>query len=195
MPFYLASAAEGPLTLAEAKRRALAHSRQLLGKEFAATASREAAIVASQLPDPVLRIGIDNLPISGLDRFSVAGVSSEFGIIMLLYLKHAWEARVANGLATEKDLLGSIREGVVLRVSPKAMTVAVIIAGLVPIMLGTGTGSEVMKRIAAPMFGGMVPAPLPSIFVVPAVYLLLRRRQLRKLKTPQRWPLQAAPMS
>ena len=119
---------------------------------------------------------------SGVGFIALAGVASEFGVIMLLYLKHAWEARLANGQGTEEDLLESIREGAVLRVRPKAMTVAVIIAGLVPIMLGTGTGSEVMKRIAAPMVGGMVTAPLLSMFVVPAVYLLLRRRQIRQAK-------------
>jgi Cu(I)/Ag(I) efflux system membrane protein CusA/SilA len=76
-------------------------------------------------------------------------------------------------------LLASIREGAVLRVRPKAMTVAVILAGLFPIMWGSGTGSEVMQRIAAPMVGGMISAPLLSMFVVPAAYLLLRRRNLR----------------
>jgi Cu(I)/Ag(I) efflux system membrane protein CusA/SilA len=69
------------------------------------------------------------------------------------------------------------REGAVLRVRPKAMTVAVILAGLFPIMWGSGTGSEVMQRIAAPMVGGMITAPLLSMFVVPAVYFLMRRRQ------------------
>ncbi|MBC7415321.1 MAG: efflux RND transporter permease subunit [Herminiimonas sp.] len=117
---------------------------------------------------------------SGVGFIALAGVSSEFGVIMLLYLKHAWEARLRNGQGTENDLLEAIREGAVLRVRPKAMTVAVIIAGLVPIMLGTGTGSEVMKRIAAPMVGGMITAPLLSMFVVPVVYLLMRRRQIRK---------------
>jgi Cu(I)/Ag(I) efflux system membrane protein CusA/SilA len=75
-------------------------------------------------------------------------------------------------------LLDAIQEGAVLRVRPKAMTVAVILAGLIPIMWSHGTGSEVMQRIAAPMVGGMVTAPLLSMFVVPAVYLLLRRRLL-----------------
>jgi len=74
--------------------------------------------------------------------------------------------------------LCNIREGAVLRVRPKAMTVAVIVAGLVLIMVGSGTGSEVMQRIAAPMVGGMITAPLLSMFVVPVVYLLLRRRRL-----------------
>jgi Cu(I)/Ag(I) efflux system membrane protein CusA/SilA len=107
---------------------------------------------------------------------ALAGVSAEFGVIMLLYLKHAWEARLAQGKSSPGDLLDAIREGAVLRVRPKAMTVAVIVAGLIPIMFGTGTGSEVMQRIAAPMVGGMITAPLLSMFVVPAAYLLLRRR-------------------
>ena len=115
----------------------------------------------------------------GVGFIALAGVSAEFGVIMLLYLKHAWDERLANGNNSEADLLDAIRDGAVLRVRPKAMTVAVIIAGLVPIMLGTGTGSEVMQRIAAPMVGGMITAPLLSMFVVPAVYLLLRRRQIR----------------
>ena len=115
----------------------------------------------------------------GVGFIALAGVSAEFGVIMLLYLKHAWEASQRGGRAGEADLLDAIREGAVMRVRPKAMTVAVIIAGLVPIMVGGGTGSEVMQRIAAPMVGGMVTAPLLSMFVVPAVYLLLRRRQLR----------------
>ncbi|WP_317202765.1 efflux RND transporter permease subunit [Janthinobacterium sp.] len=117
---------------------------------------------------------------SGVGFIALAGVSAEFGVIMLLYLKNAWEAHQARGMGGEADLLDAIREGAVLRVRPKAMTVAVIIAGLVPIMLGAGTGSEVMQRIAAPMVGGMISAPLLSMFVVPAVYLLLRRRQLRR---------------
>lgn len=96
---------------------------------------------------------------------------------MLLYLKNAWEAHLRVGKDSDADLLDAIREGAVMRVRPKAMTVAVIIAGLVPIMIGAGTGSEVMQRIAAPMVGGMITAPLLSMFVVPAVYLPLRRRR------------------
>lgn len=117
---------------------------------------------------------------SAVGFIALAGVSAEFGVIMLLYLKRAWEAKLAKGETGEAALLDSIREGAVLRVRPKAMTVAVIVAGLIPIMLGNGTGSEVMKRIAAPMIGGMVTAPLLSMLVVPAVYLLLRRRQLNR---------------
>src|SRR5471032_3307377 len=143
----------------------------------------EAALIMATLPF-ALAGGIwllwalgHNLSVaSGVGFIALAGVSAEFGVIMLLYLKHAWEARMANGTPGEADLLDAIREGAVLRVRPKAMTVAVIIAGLVPVMIGSGTGSEVMQRIAAPMVGGMITAPLLSMFVVPAAYLLMRRR-------------------
>jgi Cu(I)/Ag(I) efflux system membrane protein CusA/SilA len=110
---------------------------------------------------------------------ALAGVSAEFGVIMLLYLKTAWERRVQDGAVSADDLLAAIGEGAVLRVRPKAMTVAVIVAGLVPVMLGGGTGSEIMQRIAAPMVGGMITAPLLSMLVMPAAYLLLRRRATR----------------
>jgi Cu(I)/Ag(I) efflux system membrane protein CusA/SilA len=116
---------------------------------------------------------------SGVGFIALAGVAAEFGVVMLIYLKHAWEDRLARGANSEEDLLDAIREGAVLRVRPKAMTVAVIIAGLIPIMWGSGTGSETMQRIAAPMVGGMITAPLLSMFVIPAAYLLLRRRELR----------------
>lgn len=96
-------------------------------------------------------------------------------MIMLLYLKHAWQDRIDQHRTEPADLLDAIREGAVLRVRPKAMTVAVILAGLLPIMWGVGTGSEVMQRIAAPMVGGMITAPLLSMFVIPAAYLLMRR--------------------
>jgi Cu(I)/Ag(I) efflux system membrane protein CusA/SilA len=147
----------------------------------------EAALIMATLPFALaggfwlLWLLQHNLSVaSGVGFIALAGVSAEFGVIMLLYLKQAWEARVAKGKAGEQDLLEAIREGAVLRVRPKAMTVAVIIAGLIPIMIGSGTGSEVMQRIAAPMVGGMITAPLLSMFVVPAVYLLLRRRELRR---------------
>jgi Cu(I)/Ag(I) efflux system membrane protein CusA/SilA len=147
----------------------------------------EAALIMATLPF-ALAGGIwllwlldHNLSVaSGVGFIALAGVSAEFGVIMLLYLKQAWEQRMAEGKTSENDLLDAIREGAVLRVRPKAMTVAVIIAGLIPIMYGSGTGSEVMQRIAAPMVGGMVSAPLLSMFVVPAVYLLLRRRSARR---------------
>ncbi len=118
-----------------------------------------------------------NLSVAGAVGFiALAGVSAEFGVIMLLYLKQAWGERIDKGQVSVDDLLDAIRDGAVLRVRPKAMTVAVILAGLLPIMWGAGTGSEVMQRIAAPMVGGMVTAPLLSMFVIPAAYLLIRRR-------------------
>ncbi|MBN3816172.1 efflux RND transporter permease subunit [Paraburkholderia sp. Se-20369] len=109
---------------------------------------------------------------------ALAGVAAEFGVVMLLYLKGALDRRLAAGEPfTEALLLDAIREGAVLRVRPKAMTVAVVLAGLVPIMVGHGAGSEVMQRIAAPMVGGMVTAPLLSMFVIPAAWFLLQRRR------------------
>jgi len=115
---------------------------------------------------------------TGVGFIALAGVSAEFGVIMLLYLKQAWHSRIDDGNETSAALLDAIREGAVLRVRPKAMTVAVIIAGLLPILWGSGTGSEIMSRIAAPMVGGMVTAPLLSLFVIPAAYRLMRRRKL-----------------
>ena len=129
-----------------------------------------------------------NLSVAGAVGFiALAGVSAEFGVIMLLYLKSAWNDRIAQGKTSTSDLLDAIREGAVLRVRPKAMTVAVILGGLLPIMWGTGTGSEVMQRIAAPMVGGMITAPLLSMFVIPAAYLLMRRQREEKSKSPTRW--------
>ncbi|NDG39302.1 MAG: efflux RND transporter permease subunit [Betaproteobacteria bacterium] len=114
---------------------------------------------------------------TGVGFIALAGVSAEFGVVMLIYLKHALAERLAQGQQQTQDLVDdAIREGALLRVRPKAMTVAVILAGLVPIVWGSGTGSEVMSRIAAPMLGGMITAPLLSLLVVPAAYALLRRR-------------------
>ncbi|WP_175938429.1 efflux RND transporter permease subunit [Caballeronia sp. BCC1704] len=112
---------------------------------------------------------------------ALAGVAAEFGVVMLLYLKGALNRRLELGEPlTEGTLIEAIREGAVLRVRPKAMTVAVVLAGLIPIMVGHGAGSEVMQRIAAPMVGGMVTAPILSMFVIPAAWFLLQRRHLRK---------------
>ncbi|BDC43094.1 efflux RND transporter permease subunit [Paraburkholderia terrae] len=119
---------------------------------------------------------------------ALAGVAAEFGVVMLLYLKGALNRRLEDGEPfTEALLLDAIREGAVLRVRPKAMTVAVVLAGLVPIMIGHGAGSEVMQRIAAPMVGGMVTAPLLSMFVIPAAWYLLQRRRARHV-SHERFP-------
>src|SRR5207253_5119472 len=101
---------------------------------------------------------------------ALGGVAAEIGVVMLLYINQAVSE-------SKQDLAAAIVDGAALRVRPIAMTVAVIIAGLLPIMFGGGTGSEVMQRIAAPMVGGMITAPLLSMFVIPAAYLLIRRRR------------------
>ncbi len=111
---------------------------------------------------------------------ALAGVAAEFGVIMLIYLNNATlERKLNDKLNTIADLKDSIMEGAVMRVRPKAMTVAVIIAGLIPIMIGGGTGSDVMQRIAAPMIGGMITAPLLSLLVIPAIYLIWQKRKLK----------------
>ena len=121
-----------------------------------------------------------NLSVAAAVGFiALAGVAAEFGVIMMVYLKQAWQARLEQGRGSEHDLRDAIHEGAVLRVRPKAMTVAVIIAGLLPIMWGDGAGSEVMRRIAAPMIGGMLTAPLLSMLVMPAAFYLMQRSRDR----------------
>ncbi|MCH5633801.1 efflux RND transporter permease subunit [Pseudomonas syringae pv. syringae] len=117
---------------------------------------------------------------TGVGFIALAGVSAEFGVIMMIYLRNAWQVRLDAGRDDSTALLESIREGAVLRVRPKAMTVAVIIAGLLPILWASGTGSEVMKRIATPMVGGMITAPLLSMLVLPAAYWLMKRSPPRR---------------
>lgn len=106
---------------------------------------------------------------------ALAGVAAEFGVIMLLYLQQAWQASAQRDAAALDD---AITEGAVHRVRPKAMTVAVILAGLFPLFIGSGAGSEVMQRIAAPMVGGMLTAPLLSMLLIPAAYRSLWRHRL-----------------
>jgi len=114
---------------------------------------------------------------------ALAGVAAEFGVVMLIYLDQAVQRFQREGrLHSRKDLAQAVLEGAVLRVRPKAMTVAVIIAGLLPIMLGGGTGAEVMQRIAAPMLGGMITAPLLSMFVLPVLYWLWQSRALKLVR-------------
>lgn len=115
-----------------------------------------------------------NLSVAGAVGFiALAGVAAEFGVIMVLYLNQALDKYPEGG---NTQLMRAIHEGAVLRVRPKVMTVATIMAGLLPIMWGGGSGSEVMQRIAAPMIGGMVTAPLLSMLVIPALYKLLHKR-------------------
>lgn len=117
---------------------------------------------------------------TGTGFIALAGVAAEFGVVMLMYLRHAIEAVPALNnpqTFTAEKLDDALYHGAVLRVRPKAMTVAVIIAGLLPVLWGTGTGSEVMSRIAAPMIGGMITAPLLSLFIIPAAYKLMWLRR------------------
>jgi len=124
---------------------------------------------------------------SAVGFIALSGVAAEFGVIMLLYLRQAWERRLRAGEPADvATLMDAIAEGAVLRVRPKAMTVAVILAGLIPIMWTSGTGAELMQRIAAPMVGGMISAPLLSMFVIPAAFLLMRRRSVARTAHPQR---------
>ena len=153
----------------------------------------EAALIMVTLPFALIGglwllflLGYNLSIASAIGFIALAGVSAEFGVVMLIYLNHAIaKRRTANHFNTEADLIEAIEEGAVLRVRPKAMTVTVIIAGLLPIMFGGGTGSEVMRRIAAPMVGGMITAPMLSMMVLPAAYLLLHRRILRRWSTKE----------
>jgi copper/silver efflux system protein len=115
---------------------------------------------------------------------ALAGVAAETGVVMVMYLEHAWVERrrradAAGRVPTRQDLRDAIVEGALLRLRPKLMTVFTIIVGLLPIMWGSGTGSEVMRRIAAPMVGGMVSATVLTLIIIPAIYLLINGRGLR----------------
>ncbi len=116
----------------------------------------------------------------GVGFIALAGVAVEIGVVMLVYLKQALtrqldSARAESRSLTEADLAQAVIDGALMRVRPIMMTVAAIIAGLLPIMLGSGTGSEVMRRIAAPMVGGMISATVLTLAVIPATFLLWQR--------------------
>jgi Cu(I)/Ag(I) efflux system membrane protein CusA/SilA len=110
---------------------------------------------------------------------ALAGVAAETGVVMLIYLDHAWLARARDGhRPTLRDLYDAVMEGAVDRVRPKIMTVTAIMAGLLPIMWSTGAGASVMKRIAAPMIGGMVSSTILTLLVIPAIYSLWKAREI-----------------
>ncbi|HEX6133496.1 MAG TPA: CusA/CzcA family heavy metal efflux RND transporter [Longimicrobiales bacterium] len=111
---------------------------------------------------------------------ALAGIAAETGVIMLIYLDHAWHAREAQGRRTLRDLYEAIMEGAVERVRPKMMTVTAIIAGLLPIMWGHGAGASITKRIAAPMVGGMISSTVLTLIVIPAIYSLWQEARLRR---------------
>ena len=115
---------------------------------------------------------------------ALAGVAAETGVVMLIYLDQAFtemvEKRQEEGRRlTERDLYAAIMEGAVERVRPKMMTVAAIMAGLLPILWSTGTGSEVMQRIAVPMVGGMISSTILTLIVIPAIYAQVKMRSIR----------------
>ena len=121
----------------------------------------------------------------GVGFIALAGVAVEIGVVMLVYLKQALaseklKARKEQRSLVVSDLASAVTNGALMRVRPIMMTVAAIIAGLLPIMLGSGTGSEVMRRIAAPMVGGMISATLLTLALIPAIFLLWQRRRLVK---------------
>ena len=118
----------------------------------------------------------------GVGFIALAGVAAETGVIMLIYLDQAWKDRLSRGQMTSlKDLYEAIIVGAVERVRPKMMTVMAIMAGLLPILWGHGTGSQVMKRIAAPMVGGMVSSTILTLVVIPVIYYLWKSRALKRL--------------
>jgi len=125
----------------------------------------------------------------GVGFIALAGVAVEIGVVMLVYLNQAIRRHMATAKAEGRPLMlddvrQAVIDGALLRVRPIIMTVAAIIAGLLPIMLGSGTGSEVMRRIAAPMVGGMISATILTLIVIPALFLLWRSRQAAGLSTP-----------
>jgi Cu(I)/Ag(I) efflux system membrane protein CusA/SilA len=118
----------------------------------------------------------------GVGFIALAGVAAETGVVMLIYLDQAYNDMKYKGIMRSmKDLYVSIIEGAVHRVRPKMMTVMAIMAGLIPIMWGHGTGSQVMKRIAAPMIGGMLSSTVLTLVVIPAIYYLWKSREVKKL--------------
>lgn len=149
---------------------------------------RDAALIMATLPFALIGgvwllygLGYNFSVAAAVGFIALAGVAAEFGVIMVLYLNQAVKKHQRPGIAmTASEMSAAIHEGAVLRVRPKAMTVATIMAGLLPIMWGGGTGSEVMQRIAAPMIGGMVSAPLLSMLVIPAVYMLLHKKESKQ---------------
>lgn len=117
----------------------------------------------------------------GVGFIALAGVAVETGVLMLIYLNHAWDDLVKNDKLDNAGLHGAVIHGAAMRLRPKMMTVVTIIAGLLPIMWSHGTGSEVMQRIAAPMIGGMVSALVLTLLVLPAAFYLWRRRTLKSI--------------
>ena len=133
-------------------------------------------------------LGYNQSVATAVGFIALAGVAAETGVVMLIYLEHAWaEVRATCAAAgrqpTRADLYDAIMVGAVERVRPKMMTVVAITAGLVPILWSTGTGSEVMQRIAVPMIGGMVSSTVLTLLVIPALYALVKGWSLQPAST------------
>jgi Cu(I)/Ag(I) efflux system membrane protein CusA/SilA len=156
----------------------------------------EVAIIIGTLPMALIGglwllylLGYDLSVAVGVGFIALAGVAVEIGVVMLVYLNQAIRVHMATAKSEGRalstaDVQQAVIDGALLRVRPIMMTVAAIIAGLLPIMLGSGTGSEVMRRIAAPMVGGMVSATILTLVVIPAVFLLWRGSSVNRIQTP-----------
>ena len=157
----------------------------------------EVAIILTALPVAlsggvwyVWYLGFDMSVAVLVGFIALAGVAVETAIVMLLYLNLAWEkrvksARTENRALNQTDVEEVVFEGALLRLRPKVMTVATIFAGLIPIMYGSGTGSEIMQRIAAPMLGGMATATLLTLFVIPSIFTIWKRMAITRLNSVQ----------
>ncbi|MEX2282065.1 MAG: CusA/CzcA family heavy metal efflux RND transporter [Gemmatimonadota bacterium] len=148
----------------------------------------ESAIVMLSLPFALVggvwlmwALGYNQSVATSIGFIALAGVAAETGVIMLIYLDHAWRDRAAAGLlSSRQDVNAAIEYGAVERVRPKLMTVTAIIAGLLPILWSTGTGADVMKRIAAPMVGGMISSTILTLLVIPAIYSLWKEQSVER---------------
>lgn len=153
----------------------------------------ESAIVMLSLPFALVGgvwlmwlLGYNMSVATAIGFIALAGVAAETGVVMLIYLDHAYRDRLSEGtVSTRTDIDAAVEYGAVERVRPKMMTVTAIIAGLVPILWSHGTGADVMKRIAAPMVGGMITSTLLTLLVIPAIYSLWKERDIPKRKGPQ----------
>jgi Cu(I)/Ag(I) efflux system membrane protein CusA/SilA len=183
---YLARAAQRLLIVGPATIAIILLLLYLIFRRF-----DEALIVMASVPFAltggiwlVYLLGYDFSVAVAVGFIALAGLAAEFGVVMLVYLRNALKERIEGGVVLTPQIIGeAVREGALLRLRPKAMTVAVIMAGLLPILFTGGAGAEVMRRIAAPLVGGMLSAPLLSLFVIPAAYLMVRRRELAREHT------------
>ncbi|MFO7604329.1 MAG: efflux RND transporter permease subunit [Gammaproteobacteria bacterium] len=172
-----------PLTLMVIILLLYLHSRNLV----------EVGIILASLPLALVGgfwlmygLGYDLSIAAAMGFIALAGVAVETGVVMMLYLNLAWRERLATGgRLSSADLYTAVVAGALLRLRPKLMTVLTIIIGLLPILFGSGTGSEVMRRIAAPMVGGMVTSTVLTLLVIPAVYLLWKQRELARMNSVQ----------